>query len=50
MFALNFPGIDEIVKWPALFGDGFYAFNKIALISLLAVLIWAPLPLAIRPR
>ena len=39
MFALNFPGIDEIVKWPALFGDGFYAFNKIALISLIAVLI-----------
>ena len=39
MFALNFPGIDEIVKWPALFGDGVYAFNKIALISLIAVLI-----------
>lgn len=40
MFGLEFPGIDEIVKWPAFFGDGkFYAFNKIALISLIAVLV-----------
>lgn len=38
--ALEFPSIDNLVKWPAYFGDGtFYAFNKIALISVLAVLI-----------
>ncbi len=37
---LEFPSIDNLVKWPAYFGDGtFYAFNKIALISVLAVLI-----------
>ena len=40
MFALEFPGIDEIVKWPAVFGeDTFYAFNKITLISLVAVIV-----------
>ena len=38
--ALEFPPIDNLVKWPAYFGDGqFYAFNKIALISLLAVIL-----------
>lgn len=40
MFALEFPPIDNLVKWPDYFGEGtFYAFNKIALISLLAMLI-----------
>jgi F-type H+-transporting ATPase subunit a len=40
MFALEFPGIDEIVKWPAIFGDGkFFAFNKIALISVIAAVV-----------
>ncbi len=40
MFALEFPPIDNLVKWPNYFGDDtFYAFNKIALISLLAMLI-----------
>lgn len=38
--ALEFPSIDNLVKWPAYFGDGtFYAFNKVALISVLAVII-----------
>ena len=38
MFALEFPSINDIVVWPDLFGEGqFYAFNKIALISLIAV-------------
>ncbi len=38
--ALHFPPIDNLVKWPAYFGEGtFYEFNKIALISLLAVII-----------
>ena len=38
--ALEFPPIDNLVKWPAYFGEGqFYEFNKIALISLLAVII-----------
>lgn len=40
MFALEFPPIDNLVKWPNYFGDDtFYAFNKIGLISLLAMLI-----------
>lgn len=38
--ALEFPPIDNLVKWPAYFGeDTIFAFNKIALISVLAVLI-----------
>ncbi len=40
MFALEFPPIDNLVKWPAYFGeDTIFAFNKIGLISLLAMLI-----------
>jgi F-type H+-transporting ATPase subunit a len=40
VFALEFPPIDNLVKWPNYFGDDtFYAFNKIGLISLLAMLI-----------
>jgi F-type H+-transporting ATPase subunit a len=40
VFALEFPSINDIVEWPALFGDGtFFAFNKIALISLIAVVV-----------
>ncbi len=40
MFALEFPPIDNLVKWPAYFGeDTFFAFNKIGVISLLAMLI-----------
>ena len=37
---VEFPPINLIVKWPAVFGeDTFYAFNKIALISLIALLV-----------
>lgn len=37
---LEFPPIDNLVKWPSYFGgDSFYAFNKIALISVLALVI-----------
>jgi len=37
---LKFPGIEELVIWPAWFGKGeFYAFNKVAFLSLLAVAI-----------
>ncbi|MEM8923035.1 MAG: F0F1 ATP synthase subunit A [Actinomycetota bacterium] len=40
MFAVEFPPIENLVEWPAYFGeDTFYAFNKIALISCLAVII-----------
>ncbi|MEM7337308.1 MAG: F0F1 ATP synthase subunit A [Actinomycetota bacterium] len=40
MFALVFPPIGNLVEWKDYFGEGeFYAFNKIALISLLALLI-----------
>ena len=40
MFAIEFPSLDNLVGWPAYFGeDTFYAFNKIALISVLAMLI-----------
>ncbi len=38
--ALEFPPIENLVEWPNYFGDDtFYAFNKIALISLLALII-----------
>ncbi|MCB1256612.1 MAG: F0F1 ATP synthase subunit A [Microthrixaceae bacterium] len=37
---VHFPPIDHIVKWPAAFGDGqFWAFNKIGLISLIAMVV-----------
>ncbi len=37
---VEFPPINLIVKWPAYFGDGtFYAFNKIALISMIGMLV-----------
>ena len=40
MLALVFPPIGNLVEWKDYFGEGeFYAFNKIALISLLALLI-----------
>lgn len=40
MFALEFPSIDNLVKWPEYLFEGTFAgFNKIALISLLAMLI-----------
>lgn len=40
MFAIEFPSLDNLVKWPAYFGeDTIFAFNKIALISMLAMLI-----------
>ncbi len=40
VFALEFPSIDNLVKWPAYFGEGkIYEFNKIALIAVLALVI-----------
>ena len=37
---VEFPPINLIVKWPAAFGDGqWYAFNKIALISMIGMLV-----------
>lgn len=37
---VEFPPINLIVKWPAAFGDGqWYAFNKIGLISLIAMAV-----------
>ncbi|MGF1596447.1 MAG: F0F1 ATP synthase subunit A [Acidimicrobiales bacterium] len=40
MFALEFPPIENLVEWPAYFGeDTLFAFNKIGLISILALLI-----------
>ncbi len=37
MLALEFPPLTHVVRWPAFFGDGtFYAFNKVALICVLA--------------
>lgn len=36
---LEFPPIENVVEWPALFGDGWYAFNKIALIALIATAV-----------
>lgn len=40
MFALEFPSMEDLVVWPDWFGEGtFFAFNKIAFISFLAVII-----------
>ncbi len=40
MFALEFPPIENLVEWPAYFAEGtIFEFNKIALISVLAVVI-----------
>ena len=37
---LKFPGIEEMVQWPAAFGEGTpFAFNKVALISLIAMAV-----------
>jgi F-type H+-transporting ATPase subunit a len=38
---VEFPPIDLLVKWPAAFGteDTWYAFNKVGLISLIAMLV-----------
>jgi F-type H+-transporting ATPase subunit a len=37
---VDFPPINLIVVWPAAFGDGqWYAFNKIALISMIAMIV-----------
>ena len=37
--ALEFPPIENVVEWPAMFGEGWYAFNKIALIALIAAVV-----------
>jgi F-type H+-transporting ATPase subunit a len=37
--ALNFPPIGELVDWKNIAGSGWYAFNKTALISVLAAII-----------
>ncbi len=40
MIAVDFPSIQNLVEWKNIFGDGtFFAFNKIGLISVLALLI-----------
>jgi F-type H+-transporting ATPase subunit a len=40
LLALEFPPIDEVLEWPALFGEGtLLEFNKIALLNLIAVAI-----------
>jgi F-type H+-transporting ATPase subunit a len=41
---VEFPPIDLLVKWPAAFGeDTWYAFNKVALISIIAMVVPAAL-------
>lgn len=37
--AVEFPPIENLVEWPALFGDGIIAFNKIALAALIAMVV-----------
>ena len=40
MLAADFPSVENLVEWEIIFGEGtFFAFNKIGLISLLALLI-----------
>lgn len=37
---VHFPSIEQLVKWPAAFGEGeWYAFNKIGLISMIALVV-----------
>ncbi len=36
---IEFPPIENIVEWPNIFGDGLFGFNKIALISLIAIAV-----------
>jgi F-type H+-transporting ATPase subunit a len=39
VLALEFPPLSHVVRWPAMFGEGtFYAFNKVALICVLATI------------
>jgi F-type H+-transporting ATPase subunit a len=37
--AVEFPPIENLVEWPAWFGSDWYAFNKIAFINVVAVLV-----------
>lgn len=37
--AVEFPPIENLVEWPALFGGGALAFNKIALIAAIAAIV-----------
>lgn len=38
--AVQFPPIENVIEWPAFFGDGqFWAFNKISLICLIALAV-----------
>jgi len=40
VLALEFPPLSHVVRWPAMFGEGtFYAFNKVALICMLATVM-----------
>lgn len=36
---IHFPSIKNIVEWPNIFGDGWYGFNKIALIAFIAAAV-----------
>ena len=38
ILGLEFPPIENIVEWPNFVGSGWYGFNKIALINVIAVL------------
>jgi F-type H+-transporting ATPase subunit a len=37
IFGLEFPPIENIVEWPNAFGEGWYGFNKVALINVIAL-------------
>ncbi|HEX7168284.1 MAG TPA: F0F1 ATP synthase subunit A [Acidimicrobiales bacterium] len=39
ILALEFPPISHLVEWPALFGDGMFAVNKVVILTFLSVLI-----------
>jgi F-type H+-transporting ATPase subunit a len=39
IFGLEFPPIKNLVEWPNWFGSGFYGFNKIAFIGLVAIVV-----------
>ncbi len=57
ILGLEFPPIENLVEWPAIFGEGtFYEFNKIALIGVIAVVatavifVWGGRKRAMVPR
>src|SRR5436853_2327890 len=39
MFAIDFPPVSHVVEWPAIWGHGMFAVNKVVLLMWLAVVL-----------